>query len=66
MSALFLFPINILFSMAVGGIVAVVVAVITAIIVLPAFLAVLKNKINLFSIHLPGKRKASALLLGAG
>ncbi|STX40649.1 Putative membrane protein ydgH [Legionella donaldsonii] len=56
-SALFLFPINILFSMAVGGIVAVVVAVITAVIVLPAFLAVLKNKINLFSIHLPGRKK---------
>lgn len=57
-SALFLFPINILFSMAVGGIVAVFVAVVTAVIILPAFLSVLKNKINLFSVHLPGKRKS--------
>ena len=52
LSALFLFPINILFSVAVGGLVAVIVAVLTAIIFLPAILAVLGTKINLLPIKL--------------
>ncbi|MBA2709050.1 MAG: MMPL family transporter [Tatlockia sp.] len=57
LSALFLFPINILFSMAVGGIIAVFVAVLNAVIVLPAVLSVLKKRIDFLSIHLPGKNK---------
>lgn len=52
LSALFLFPVNILFSVAVGGLAAVFFAVITSIILLPAILAVLKTKINFLSIHL--------------
>ncbi|KTD23816.1 Putative membrane protein ydgH [Legionella lansingensis] len=51
LSALFLFPINILFSMAIGGLTAVVMAVATAIILLPAILSVLKNRINLLSLN---------------
>jgi RND superfamily putative drug exporter len=52
LSALFLFPVNILFSVAVGGLVAVFFAVLTATIVLPAILAVLKTKINFLSVHI--------------
>ena len=51
LSALFLFPINILFSVAVGGIVAVFVALLIAIILLPAILSVLGSKINLVSVR---------------
>ncbi len=51
LSALFLFPINILFSVAVGGLAAVFFAVLISTMLLPAILAVLKTKINLFSIH---------------
>ena len=51
LSALLLFPINILFSVAVGGLVAVCVAVLTAIILLPAILAVLYKKINALSVR---------------
>jgi putative drug exporter of the RND superfamily len=46
LSALLFFPINILFSVGVGGLVAVFVAVLIAITLLPAVLAVLKHKIN--------------------
>lgn len=49
LSALFLFPINILFSVAVGGVTAVFVAVVTAIILLPAILAIIKSKIDYLS-----------------
>lgn len=49
LSALLLFPINILFSVAVGGLTAVSVAVITAIVVLPAILAVVNTKIDLLT-----------------
>lgn len=51
LSALFLFPINILFSVAVGGLSAVFFSVLISTILLPAVLSVLKTKINLFSIH---------------
>ncbi len=51
LSALLLFPINILFSVAVGGLVAVFIAVFTAIIVLPAVLSVLNTRINLLSVR---------------
>lgn len=59
LSALLLFPINILFSVAIGGMAAVFFAVLTAVIVLPAILAVLYHKINLLSIHLFKRRKQS-------
>ncbi len=57
LSALLLFPINILFSVAVGGLVAVFVAVLTAIIVLPAVLSVLGGNINLLSVRRARKKK---------
>lgn len=50
LSALLLFPINILFSVGVGGLCAVFVAVVTANLVLPAILAILGKNINLLSI----------------
>ncbi|MBA2657617.1 MAG: MMPL family transporter [Tatlockia sp.] len=58
LSALFLFPINILFSMAVGGIIAVLVAVLNAIVVLPAVLGVLKHRIDFLSLPFNNKEKA--------
>ncbi|MBA2652591.1 MAG: MMPL family transporter [Tatlockia sp.] len=57
LTALFLFPINILFSMAVGGIIAVFIAVLNALIVLPALLGILKNRVDLLSIHFRRKDK---------
>jgi len=59
LSALFLFPINILFSVAVGGVTAVTVAVLVAVVVLPAILAVLNTKINLLSFKWLGKNKGT-------
>ena len=52
LSALLIFPINILFSVGVGGLTAVFIAVVTAIIVLPAVLAVLNTRINLLPVRL--------------
>ncbi|AUH72436.1 MMPL family transporter [Legionella sainthelensi] len=52
LSALFLFPVNILFSVAVGGLAAVFYAVLISTILLPAILAVLKTKINLLSVRI--------------
>ncbi len=57
LTALFLFPINILFSMAVGGIIAVIVAVINAVLILPAVLAVIKKRVDFLAIYIPGKDK---------
>jgi len=57
LSALLLFPINILFSVAVGGTTAVFIAVLIAITLLPAILAVLNTRINSFSINLFAKSK---------
>ncbi|KTC84133.1 MMPL family transporter [Legionella brunensis] len=57
LSALFLFPVNILFSVAVGGLVAVGIAAGTAIILLPAILAVLNTRINLLSVRFGRKNK---------
>lgn len=51
LSALFLFPINILFSVAVGGLVAVFIAMLMAILLLPAILSVLGPKINLLAVR---------------
>ena len=53
LSALFFFPINILFSIAIGGVIAVLAAVFTAIIFLPALLAVLGHRINFLTLPLP-------------
>lgn len=57
LSALLLFPINILFSVAVGGLTAVFIAVITALVLLPAILSVVKTKIDFLSIPLVNKKK---------
>lgn len=50
LSVLLFFPINILFSIGVGGLVAVFIAVIVSILILPAILCVLKHKINLLPV----------------
>ena len=52
LSALFLFPINILFSVGVGGVTAVAMAVLVSIVLLPAILGILKTKINFLPIRL--------------
>jgi putative drug exporter of the RND superfamily len=52
LSALLLFPVNILFSVAIGGLIAVLTAVVIAIMVLPAILGVLNTRINLLPIRL--------------
>ena len=57
LSALFFFPINILFSVAMGGMIAVSVAVLTALVFLPAILSVLHIKINFLPIKLCGRFK---------
>lgn len=54
LSALFIFPINILRSVAVGGLTAVFYAVFTSVILLPAVLSVLNTKVNSLSLF---KRK---------
>lgn len=50
LSALLIFPINILMSVGVGGLCAVFLAVIAALTLLPAILSVLKNQVNRGSI----------------
>ncbi len=50
LSALLMFPINILFSVGVGGLCAVFVAVITANMVLPAILSILGARVNCLAI----------------
>lgn len=49
-SALLFFPVNILFSLAVGGLVAVAIAVIIALLLLPALLGILNTTINRLSV----------------
>ncbi len=51
LSALLFFPINILFSIGIGGLVAVFVAVLMALTLLPAILGVLGHRINSFAIR---------------
>ena len=51
LSALLLFPINILFSIGVGGLVAVFIAVIIALTLLPAVLSALGTRLNSFAIR---------------
>lgn len=55
LSALLFFPINILFSIGIGGLLAVLVAVLAALTLLPAILAVLNHRIN----SLPVRRKST-------
>lgn len=50
LSALLLFPINILFSIGVGGLTATFVAVVIATIILPAILSILHKNINRFPV----------------
>ena len=57
LSALLFFPVNILFSVAVGGLTAVMVAVLTAILFLPAVLSVLSHRINLGTVRLIKHKK---------
>lgn len=57
LSALFFFPINILFSVAMGGMIAVFVAVFTAIIILPAILSVLGQHIHFMSTNISSRFK---------
>lgn len=52
LSALLMFPINILFSVGMGGITAVAMAVFVSIILLPALLGIIKTKINFLPIRL--------------
>lgn len=51
LSALLIFPINILFSIGIGGLVAVFIAVSGAITLLPALLGIIKDKINWLAIR---------------
>jgi RND superfamily putative drug exporter len=46
LSALLIFPINILFSIGIGGLTAALMAVLVSLLLLPALLALLKHKIN--------------------
>lgn len=52
LSALLFFPINILFSMGVGGLTATFIAVLIAIVILPAVLSVLGHRIHYFPVTL--------------
>lgn len=56
-SALLLFPINILFSVGIGGLTAVSIAVLIATTLLPAILAVIKTGINRLSIWKQNKKQ---------
>ena len=51
LSALLLFPINILYSIGIGGLVAVLVAVSSGVTLLPALLSVLGHRINAFPVR---------------
>jgi putative drug exporter of the RND superfamily len=55
LSALLLFPINILFSIGVGGLVAVFIAVMIALTLLPATLSMIHHRINCLAIRRPEK-----------
>lgn len=57
LSALLLFPVNILFSVAIGGLTAVFVAMLMAITLLPAVLSVLNKRINCLSLRLFKKKE---------
>ncbi len=52
LGALLFFPVNILFSVGVGGLTAVFTSVLIAIVILPAVLAVLNSRINLLPVRL--------------
>lgn len=50
LSALLMFPVNILFSIGIGGLVAIFIAVSAALTLLPAILSIIKTKINSFAL----------------
>lgn len=52
LSALLLFPINVLFSVGVGGLAAVSISVLIAVLLLPAILSILHQRINLLPIKI--------------
>lgn len=66
LSVLLVFPINILFSVGVGGLVAVFVAVFISLVILPAVLSILKTNINRLpvSIFKRGKQTSSPFWKG--
>lgn len=57
LSALLLFPINVLFSVGMGGLTAVLISVSVALILLPAILGVLNHRVDAWPIKLFKKRK---------
>jgi RND superfamily putative drug exporter len=57
LSALLFFPINILFSVGIGGLTAVSVALTVALVLLPAILSILDTKINFISIRFFHRQK---------
>lgn len=59
LSALLMFPVNILFSVAIGGGLAVMMAMLTAMILLPAILSILNQRINAGSIPWLRKKGSS-------
>jgi len=61
LAALLIFPVNILFSVGVGGLTAVFVAVLVGIIVLPAVLAVLNTRINVWSVFKINKSSSAGI-----
>lgn len=60
LSALLLFPITILFSIGIGGLSAVFIAVAVALSLLPALLSLLGNRINLLPIHIFKSQKTTS------
>ncbi len=61
LSALLLFPINVLFSVGMGGLAATAISMAIAIILLPSILAVLNTKINYFPIPFLNNKQASQI-----
>lgn len=59
LSALLLFPVNMLFSVGIGGLASVFVAMISAIILLPAILAFLQEKIDWLPVRFFKKKRIS-------
>lgn len=59
LSALLFFPINILISMSIGGLVAVCISVAAALTLLPAILSLLNHRINLLPVRLLSQQKST-------
>ncbi len=54
MSSLLFFPINVLYSIGIGGVVVVIVTIVTALTLLPALLCILGERVNVWPITLLG------------